>query len=352
MVNTCWRWCPRFLCGFHLVNRPGLDPAREAARQWFDECSLQPLGSGHIHDTYLAESQAGRFVLQCVNESVFRDGDLVMRQTQRLLDHLDESYPFTIPRLRLSREGRSSERVASKLWRTWHYVEDTIVVDPLSGAGQAWAAGHAFAVLQRQLAGLTPQLGETIPGFLQLAHYLREFDEVAAKAPSDLRECVVRHRHLAELFAEHNAHIHGDCKVNNLLFDSAGSQVVAIIDFDTAMYGHWAWDFGDLVRSIFYSRGGVDCDLYRAALTGFLEGNPRPDATSLQFVAAPLYVTLMLAVRFLTDHLRGDRYFKVAQRGDNLQRSREQFGLFDEMASFDATMHTIAAEVISRSERS
>jgi hypothetical protein len=326
-----------------------LDAASTAANLWFDEFELQPLGSGHIHDTRLVAAQGERFVLQCVNEFVFQDGDLVMRQTERLLAHLGSAYQFTIPRLHLSRKGQSSERLHGRLWRVWRYVENTTVVDPIRTTAQAHAAGQAFATLQQQLADLAPRLQETIPGFLQLGHYLTQFDEVEALAPGPLKRIVSQHRHLADQFVDRNAHIHGDCKINNLLFDDTGSHVAAIIDFDTAMYGHWAWDFGDLVRSMFFSRGGVDLDLYRASLSGFLEGCKPNDSRATQFVMAPQYVAFMLGVRFLTDHLCEDVYFKVKKHGENLQRANEQFALQDDMVSHQAAINTIVEEEIRRS---
>ena len=89
------------------------------------------------------------------------------------------------------------------------------------------------------------------------------FKAVRGDAPAWALRLVERYAHLAEALQEKNAHIHGDCKVNNLLFDAAASRVDAIIDLDTAMWGHWAWDLGDLARSVFFSRGGIQPHWFR-----------------------------------------------------------------------------------------
>jgi Ser/Thr protein kinase RdoA (MazF antagonist) len=130
--------------------------------------------------------------------------------------------------------------------------------------------------------------------------------------------------------------------VNNLLFEPHRSRVVAVIDLDTVMRGHWAWDFGDLARSAAAGPKGLSVPRYRAVVSGFLRGaEVTADVEAL--VLAPRYVTVMLAARFLTDHLQGDRYFKVAARGDNLRRAGEQLRLLRTMVASDAAMRAAAA---------
>jgi hypothetical protein len=342
-----------------------LDEAKRAAHSWFEKFAIEPLGAGHIHDTYLVTAadrvtatdpqarsspddppHARRVVLQRVNEAVFRDPDLVMRQTERLLHHLAGGYPYAVPALIVSRAGRTAERVADGFWRAWAFLADTVVVDPLRTASQAEAAGQAFGTFQHALEGLPgPRFDDTIRGFLQLAHYLESFEDVAATAPPRLARLIADHADLADRLGQRNAHIHGDCKVNNLLFDADAREVCAVIDFDTAMYGHWAWDLGDLLRSVCYSGGGLDLELYRAALGGFLRGSRRGDCAADELLAAPAYVTFMLGIRFLTDHLRGDVYFRVSRRGDNLRRAEEQFGLLGELLDAEDRLEAIVDEV-------
>lgn len=319
--------------------------AAEAARAWVDPQSVVPLGAGHIHDTYLVVAGGNRYVLQKVNDAVFQDTDLLQTQTQRVLAHWSQQQNFRVPHLEPTTGGEYHLH-AEGVWRLWRYLEGTTVVDPLTEIAQARAAGHAFGAFQAQLASLSgPRLGNTIPGFLELSHYLRAFDAVADAAPRAERRLIDAHRHLADALGERNAYIHGDCKINNLLFDAEGEQVVAVIDFDTVMYGHWAWDLGDLVRSASFSQGRADVSLFAACLEGFAQRQAH--ATVEAAVLAPSYVTVMLGIRFLTDHLLGDRYFRVSRRGENLRRAREQFALLAELESHGPAFADAAREVLA-----
>ena len=181
--------------------------------------------------------------------------------------------------------------------------------------------------------------------FYSYLHYLRQFDAVSGKAPAPERRLVERSRQIAGVLSDRNSCIHGDCKINNLLFDRSGNQVAAIIDFDTVMYGHWAWDFGDLVRSICFSRQRVDLTMFEAVLRGFAGAQPLTDTQGC--VAGPAYVSLMLGTRFLTDHLQGDVYFRTDSPGQNLQRAREQFELFEQFSVCADDMALLAQDVLT-----
>lgn len=333
--------------------------AEDAARRWLVDPVLAPLGDGHIHDTYRVSElvseltsdlasqphTATQYVLQRVNQDVFTDPQLVMAQTQRLLAHWRQQPRYAVPSLETSKSGAFLEQTGAEYWRLWRYIDDTTVVDPVENLSQAVTAGAAFAALQDSLADLPdPPLRETIPGFLQLAHYLQTYDKVSESAPAGLDKLVQANRGLARQLSTRNAHIHGDCKVNNLLFDQRGEQVVAIIDFDTAMYGHWAWDLGDLVRSVCFSRGAADANYFAACVQGFATHQPLCNVE--EAVAAPGYVALMLGVRFLTDHLTGDHYFRVESHGENLHRATEQFELFDNFNRQRSLLLDAASDVL------
>ena len=99
------------------------NPATEAIKAWFEDAILEPLGAGHIHDTFKVEQPDGSFVLQRVNEYVFRDGDLVMGQTERLLNCWSAQDRYVIPELVASRSGLKSVRDETGLWRVWRFIE-------------------------------------------------------------------------------------------------------------------------------------------------------------------------------------------------------------------------------------
>jgi Ser/Thr protein kinase RdoA (MazF antagonist) len=211
-------------------------------------------------------------------------------------------------------------------------VDDARTLPRLTTQAQAEAAGRAFGEVQVALADYPLQVPEPIPGFMQLDHYLRALDAVPDQDQPEaaaVRSEIDARRDLAGAFPAGDRLIHGDCKIDNLLFRNDGS-VAFVIDLDTVMRGHWAWDFGDLARSAATAAGRFDVGRFAALGRGFVRsGAAAADPTALSL--APRYVALMLAVRFLTDHCLGDRYFKVQRHGDNLRRAREQLGVLGEM---------------------
>lgn len=343
----------------------------EAAAHWLSGAVIAPLGAGHIHDTFLLQGQqhAGllreqqppgqqvqaplsvetEIVLQRINEFVFNDPGQLMAQTSRLLACWSQQRDYQCPQLIPSLDGTSFVHLSSGYWRAWRRLAG-VTVDPAQTPQQAYAAGLAFARLQCQLAHLpAPPLAPTIDHFLQLEYYLAQFDGVAHQADKELLAQIDAHRPLATEFKQagsYFSHIHGDCKIDNLLFDPAAREVVAILDFDTAMSAPRALDFGDLIRSIALSRGRVEVAMFEAALRGFSDGGV--GLTVDEALIAPRYVTFMLAVRFLTDHLQGDSYFKVASHGENLARAESQFdlltGLSEQGEALASVARTICAE--------
>ena len=337
--------------------------AHGAAAAWLESPGLAPLGNGHIHQTFLLSDQekpADRYVLQCVNAAVYRDIDLLMQQTRMVIERLSTASAFVaeyrLPELIPTRLGESifvqASDGATYSWRLWRFIEGSKTCDPPQNREQIRQAAKAFGAYQRAMAGLdADQLVETIPGFLSMAAYLRQFDQVLATVTQAERAEAMpwiglaqSHRQWPSALMQPNAVIHGDCKINNVLFDAQGERVLSVIDLDNNMNGHWAWDFGDLVRSVAFSRGGVDAADYRACVQGFLSGRGSVPLGNEHLIAAPSYLAFMLGLRFLTDHLSGDRYFSVPQHGDNLQRAKEQFALFQSFERSSASMERIVSE--------
>ncbi len=322
-----------------------LADARVAAAHWAPDPQVSILGDGHIHDTYLLTCQDQQMVLQRLNEYVFRDAALVMAQTERLLACWSEQSNYLCPRLQLTTQGSRYLQAESGFWRAWTHLPGE-TGDPPQNPTQAYAAGLAFARLQSMLNGLPePKLEPTIEGFLDLNYYLAEYETVAEMVGPERRRYIDSFRYLTEVLGPTQAHIHGDCKVDNLLFDQNGENVVAILDFDTAMYASRALDFGDLVRSISASRGGFELEMYTGCLQGFCDGGVA--LTVEEATNAPSYVTFMLGLRFLTDHMRGDFYFKTPSPGENLERADRQFALLSDLEEQRETLITRTMAVLA-----
>ena len=328
------------------MNDKSMNAGERAVRAgWLDTgFVLSPLGEGHIHETLLVTEAGGRrYVLQRINQAVFTDPGRVMTNMERVLAHFDALRAGLTARLIPTRDGQAAlVDGEGEWWRLWGYVEDSRTLSRTSDPEVCTAAGEAFGRFQRLLASLPgPPPAPVIPGFLELDGYLQALDAelerhhdadgILADACGSVR-IFRQYRHLGDCLPPRGDLIHGDCKLNNLLFATGSARVLAVLDLDTVMAGHSAWDFGDLVRSVLMGSSG-DGEMIRsfAVLSeGFARGSgadPDPDA----LLEAPVYVSYMLGVRFLTDHLQGDRYFRVEKTGDNLYRAREQFELLSRL---------------------
>lgn len=307
---------------------PSPPTASEALRGWpqvGDCASVEAHQVGHINDTYIVDS---RFVLQRLNKSVFRDPEAVMRNLSKAVAH--EGGRLLVAPIK-AEDGRSfAVDSTDDVWRLFPLVEgrsfQTLPDDFLE------PAAAAFGEFLTIFANFRETLEPVIEGFHDLPHYL---DALSASpkgtdAKQELRAIDALRSEFMPGEAKHV--IHGDGKINNLIFHPLDNKVIAIIDLDTIMFGDRAWDFGDLVRSAFI--GGEEATdvpafslpRFERLCRGFVRTFRAIDDVS-RFAEAPAYMSFMLAVRFLTDHLQGDIYFKVSNRGDNLLRARSQLAL-------------------------
>ena len=311
---------------------------------WRLDGEAQPLGEGIIHDTFLVRGAGDARVLQRVNRTVFRAPELLMENVARVSAHLCAKQPGWAPSLVPTVAGDAFAHAGEDVWRLWTYLPGAGAMNRVETDRQAQIAGTGFGRTYRWLQDLQgPKLKDSITGFLQLDHYLDVFDRCPG-APADLVSAVDARRGLAARFRARTGYIHGDCRVEHLVLNGAG-EAAGVLDLDTVMWGNWAWEFGDLVRSL--SGGQPLASRFEAAARGYL-GEAEVAATAEELVLAPRYTTFMLAVRFLTDHLQGDRYFKTASRGENLRRALAQFRLLEAMESMEQEMLKRARTLLER----
>jgi hypothetical protein len=342
------------------------------------EClEIHPHRRGHIHNTFISTWMQGgsrrRYLHQQLNSRVFTDIPALMHNVRCVTQHLAEQTrnghnPNRFRTLQLvpTRLGRSFLVSPSGHWRTYEYVENTESHDQCAGPEQAYAAALAFGDFQAQLIDLDiDQLRETIPNFFSSPFRLRQFDDAldsdprsrAAIAGDEIRFIHARRsmvqvidRHL-ELGAFPARIVHGDTKLNNVLFDRDSGEAVCVVDLDTCMPAYSLYDFGDLVRftaatsredETDLAKAGTDLELYRALVNGYLDGASgilTPLEIELMPFAARL-VTFTIGMRFLTDYLAGDVYFKTdPDRPDqNLDRARVQFRMVEFMEGHEREM--------------
>jgi hypothetical protein len=320
---------------------------------------------GHINDSYRLtveqeDGTTGLFLLQRLNGQVFPDPALVMENIRRVTVHLaaslqSENVPDAGRRvLTLVPAADGHPLVTDRngdCWRLYPFIENTRSVLSVSTPAQAEEGGRAFGRFQRQLADLPgPRLGETIAGFhdtlLRFAALERAVSEDpcgrAEAAREEIEYAMVR-RAAAPLLLEAGRAgripervVHNDAKISNVLFDRNSGEGLCVVDLDTVMPGLALYDFGDMVRTMTSpvaedeadpARAGVSLPLFEALAGGYLaEMGPLlvPEERDLLVTSGQL-ITLEIGVRFLTDFLSGDTYFRTARPDHNLLRCRAQF---------------------------
>jgi len=339
-------------------------------------------GFGHINDTYAAyfcraNGDIHRYLLQCINSYVFQDIKGLMQNILAVTTHLrdkivaaggdpDRETLTPIP----TTEGKTFfETPGGDHWRAYIFIEGARTYEVVESLEHIYNAGKAFGTFQKLLADFpAEQLYETIPDFHHTGKRFEAFVE-AVEADTNNRAHIAKPEiafverrvrdtsALVELLDQGKLPsrvTHNDTKFNNVMIDDESGEGVCVIDLDTVMPGSSLYDFGDAVRYAAnpagederdLSRVCVDLDIYEQFARGFLDsarGFLTPQEVDLLSFSAKL-MTLECGMRFLTDYLKGDVYFKTHRESHNLDRCRTQFRMVEDMeARFDQMERIIA----------
>ena len=327
-------------------------------------------GTGHIHDTFVLRWAGRELLVQRFNTGVFRDPEAVMRNIERVTEHLRAKLAADgvsdlarrVLRVVPAPDGAPCFRAGSEpdapVFRAFEFIAGTVAYDNVQTPEQPFEAGRAFGSFAASLADLpAPPLIETIPKFhdteARLASLRAAFEADPHGRAASLqaeRDLVEAHTELAGYCARLHASgdlqlqvTHNDAKLSNLLFDAAGGEALCVVDLDTVMPGFPAYDFGDLVRTTACevaedardpSRLVVHLDYIEALARGYLaprtaRGEVIREADRAALASGPSIFCYELGMRFLTDHLLGDTYFPIARPDQNLDRARVQFALLE-----------------------
>jgi len=213
-------------------------------RHWFACNQVETLGKGRINDTYRINRVSDNvpFVLQRLNTTVFTQGEELMRQTERVVAHLQTQHPGWVPDLVPGLGGKrfftTNDNVGTtQVWRVWSFVDHARIRERLTSAVQLRNVGAAFGYTHALLEDLPgPQLQDPLPGLFDLAGHYDQLDQLLGtlSLSPETRQCVQSARqlqHLASGFGERNQIIHGDCKSQNLLFRDRGDEVACVLDW-------------------------------------------------------------------------------------------------------------------------
>ena len=364
---------------------PPQNDLREIARHFqigAEFIAAAPCSSGHINDTFVGtyrrDGAEVRFIHQWINHHVFKRPELVMENIERVTSHQrrqlveagcadpERRALHIVPAL----DGLPYHRTPDgNFWRTFRFIENAHTCEAVESAAQAREVARAFGAFQQQLVDLPgARLHETIPAFhdtpSRYAALIRAIDsDPHARAREVRREigfALDREAITGTLVAQHAAGriperiTHNDTKLNNVMLTDAG-EGICVIDLDTVMPGLALYDFGDMVRTATSSTLEDERDLskvrmqmpmFRALVDGYLSAarNFLTPGERDHLAFSGKLITFEIGLRFLTDHLLGDTYFKIHRPGQNLDRARTQFALVESIEQQEEAMAAYVAE--------
>lgn len=349
-----------------------------------------PYGSGHINDTFaITMDQAGRpvrYILQSINERIFKDVPALMENIARVTAHMarasataeagDSRRTLTLVP---TRDGAAWHRAADgRCWRCYLFIENARTYDLVENPRQAWEAAHAFGAFQRALVDLPgARLHETIPHFhdtpRRFADFQRALADDAHGRAREVRpeiEFALTREPLTGVLLDLLARgeiperiTHNDTKINNVMFNDADARGLCVIDLDTVMPGLALYDFGDMVRSATNAAAederevgkvAMRMEIFEALINGYAASagaflNP---AERAHLAVSGKLITFEIGLRFLTDFLEGDIYYKTKRPGHNLDRCRTQFALVRSIEQQESAMQALADRVFASLARS
>ncbi len=332
--------------------------------------AIEEFGNGHINDTFLVrvrleDGSENQAVLQRINHAVFKKPEEVMENIQKVTSYL---------RKKIEEEGGDPERETLNIfltkdgkpyckdslgnyWRAYHLIKDATSYDSVEKPEDFYESAVAFGHFQKMLADYpAASLHETIVGFHDTKARFARFKQVVeedkcARAAEVQKEIqfVLAHQETAEVLGRLAQAgklplrvTHNDTKLNNIMIDNATGKAICVIDLDTVMPGLAINDFGDSIRfgastgaedETDLSKISCDLSLFDLYTKGFVEGcegRLTPEELKMLPMGAKV-MTFECGMRFLTDYLEGDVYFKIHREKHNLDRSRTQFKLVEDM---------------------
>ncbi len=344
-----------------------------------DTVQITVLGDGNINDTFLAQSAEQKLVLQRLNGHVFTDPHLLIHNLQQLSHHLQS-------RQRVARQGwqdavlvptlsgeASVQDTEGNLWRALSYIDRSLSLIKVETAFQASETGWALGHFHNMLTGLNVQkLKIPLPGFHHLSSYLKCYDEIGEAGQNSnktlwCKEVISKERDRA-LALERAIKtgtimqrvIHGDPKIANILFDQQTGKAIGIIDLDTVGPGYLQHDIGDCLRSLCNTGGEeghrgdttFDLELCEITLRGyFQEAAGLLTLVDREFIYEGIQaITFELGLRFFTDYLQGNIYFKCRNPKETLEKALVQFALFRDITDKEAQIRKIISTLNTMSD--
>lgn len=324
----------------------------------------EPYGSGHIHDTFrieTLEADKDDYILQRLNNKIFKNIPELQHNIERVTVHLRNKLR-EIPGSNIKREclklipsHEGKTWIVDKdgnYWRMYIFISNHHSYNFVDSPDKAFEGGKAIGRFQAMLSDMpAPPLFETIPWFHNIEKRLKTFNEKVSEDPVGrvgsvraeidmVLERAEEMKIILKLGDEGKIPLritHNDTKFNNILLDE-NDKALCVIDLDTVMPGYVHYDFGDAIRTAAntasedeneLSKVKMDITLFKAYAEGYLSETVKTlnDVEKEYLAFAPRLITYTIALRFLTDFIDGDNYFKIHHKLHNLQRARAQLQL-------------------------
>ena len=364
-----------------LPDLEGICDAFAVEGRWLSTC---PIPSGHINDTYCSKFEDGGRTVQYVNQRI---NHLVFREPEKLMENIERVTRFAREKILAAggdpdretltivptRDGRTFLRTPEGgYWRMFRFIGGARTYDRVEDLRHVYSASKAFGNFQKMLAELPGgRLHETIPNFHHTRKRYEAFVDAVEHDPVN-RAAGVRPEIDFVVARERDAGVvvdglasgripervtHNDTKLNNVMIDDRTGEGVCVIDLDTVMPGSVLYDFGDSVRlgaataaedERDLGKVGFDLGMFDRLAAGYLDAARDflvPEETARLAFSAKL-LTLECGIRFLTDHLKGDVYFKVHREGHNLDRARTQFKMVAAMEDRTEDMESVVRKYL------
>ena len=343
----------------------------------------EPYGSGHIHDTFRVEtleSDRDDYILQRLNNRIFRNIPALQHNIERVTVHLRKKLS-AIPGSDIKREclnlipakdGKSwiVDREGN-YWRMYIFISNHRSYNIVDSPDKAFEGGKAIGRFQAMLADMPGEpLTETIPKFHDIENRLAILAKTISENPRgrvdsvrwEIDEYLKRGEEMKTILRlgrEGRIPLritHNDTKFNNILLDE-NDRALCVIDLDTVMPGYVHYDFGDAIRTVTNTAAEdekdldkvrMDINLFKAYASGYLSetGKTLNNVEKEYLAFAPKLITYTIGVRFLTDYIDGDNYFKIHHEFHNLQRTRAQLKLVMSMEEQYGEMQKIIRELV------
>ena len=337
-----------------------------------------PYGSGHINDTWrLTFHKLGvavEYILQRINHNIFTNPVALMENVERVTFHLaaqmadEPDLERRVLKLIPQRNGMTwLKDDHGNYWRAYRFIPRTHTVDAVESPEQAFQAAKAFGRFQQLLADMPPpRLHDTIPDFhhtpkrfMALQQAITSDVANRAKLVKDEIAFALAHQSITNILLDAGLPervTHNDTKINNVLLDDSTGEGICVIDLDTVMPGLIHYDFGDMVRTATstavederdLSRVHLRFPMFEALVRGYLSSTSDFLTTQeIQYLTVSgKLITFEMGIRFLTDFLAGDVYYKVQRDGHNLDRCRTQFKLVDSIEQQEEAMDKLVRSI-------